>query len=190
MSRPLRVRCCRAIEQISSPPLSYITFLSMTQFSSTLLLLKTSSRATSISLCVQFLPCRTRSFPLSPSLSQSPFVLYFLLFLFLPPLCPPFSSLSLCCSFHPSSILIRAHAAVCASVAPVPAIAQRPVEVHAPTPPTVDQNGDKAPSAKTAHIQYARARRFFLFLFFLSQRMSVMSVARQRCFWKNAASKR
>lgn len=31
---------------------------------------------------------------------------------------------------------------------PTPAIIQCPVEVHAPTPPTMDHNGDKAPSAK------------------------------------------
>ena len=32
---------------------------------------------------------------------------------------------------------------------------QYPVEIHAPTPPTMDQNGDKAPHNETTHIQYA-----------------------------------
>lgn len=63
---------------------------------------------------------------------------------------------------------------------PTPAIIQCPEEVRSPTPPTKDQNGDKAPSTKP-HIYSMPEREDFL-KFFLSQRMSVMPVAGQHAF--------
>lgn len=79
--------------------------------------------------------------------------LFLSLFFFLPPLCP---------LFFLTPILICAYGSVCASH-PTPAIIECPEEVHAPTPPTMVQNGDKAPSAKP-HIYSVPVRERFFFL--------------------------
>ena len=107
-------------------------------------------------------------FPFTLLCSLLPIYLHFLLF-YLPPLCPLFSS-----SSHP---YLCPRSCMC-QCRPTPAIIKYPVEVHSPTPPTMDQNGDKAPSTKP-HICSVPVQDLFFFL----QRMSVMSVARQQCLW-------
>lgn len=189
--RPLPVWCCKAIQQISCPPqpahslstmqnedLSYVTFLSITQFRLYFLLhAKHYTQLSNIDKPLVSLQHAGITLFLFHPISQLPFLYFFLLF-FLPPPCPRFFSLTAALVFLPL-ILIYAHGSVCASVTPRLPSCSTQWKYTLPQLPLWIKIVTKCPQLNHTYTVCQCKKIFFV----LCQRMSVMSVAGQQRFW-------